>query len=169
MVIIPEICIMQVSGIIRTFAADMRKIVLSIIMLGWLSSALRNIARERYFHKADCLTSLPMTLPSFLSSMWLITSRKHVVIIPARSTLTWDGTSPRLSCASGKGWYQEWGKPAIPLKAGDIIDIPEGVKHWHGAQADSWFQHLATHAKTSGEERNEWLEPVNEEKYNKLK
>ena len=102
MVIIPEICIMQVSGIIRTFAADMRKIVLSIIMLGWLSSALRNIARERYFHKADCLTSLPMTLPSFLSSMWLITSRKHVVISPARSTLTWDGTSPRLSCASTK-------------------------------------------------------------------
>ena len=33
MVIIPEICITQVSGIIRTFAADMRKIVLSIIML----------------------------------------------------------------------------------------------------------------------------------------
>ena len=33
MVIIPEICITQVSGIICTFAADMRKIVLSIIML----------------------------------------------------------------------------------------------------------------------------------------
>ena len=68
-----------------------------------------------------------------------------------------------------QGQSQEWGKPAIPLKAGDIIDIPEGVKHWHGAQADSWFQHLATHAKTSGEERNEWLEPVSDEEYNKLK
>ena len=33
MVIIPEICITQVLGIIRTFAADMNKIVLSIIML----------------------------------------------------------------------------------------------------------------------------------------
>ena len=33
MVIIPEICITQVLGIIRTFAADMKKIVLSIIML----------------------------------------------------------------------------------------------------------------------------------------
>ena len=68
-----------------------------------------------------------------------------------------------------QGQSQEWGKPAIPQKAGDIIDIPEGVKHWHGAQADSWFQHLATHAKTSGEERNEWLEPVSDEEYNKLK
>ena len=33
MVIIPEICITQVSGICRNFAADMKKIVLSIIML----------------------------------------------------------------------------------------------------------------------------------------
>ena len=33
MVIIPEICITQVSGIIRTFAADMRKIILTVIML----------------------------------------------------------------------------------------------------------------------------------------
>ena len=79
------------------------------------------------------------------------------------------GAHQILICVSGKGWYQELGKPAIPLKAGDIIDIPEGVKHWHGAQADSWFQHLATHAKTSGEERNEWLEPVSDEEYNKLK
>ena len=79
------------------------------------------------------------------------------------------GAHQILICVSGKGWYQEWGKPAIQLKAGDIIDIPEGVKHWHGAQADSWFQHLATHAKTSGEERNEWLEPVSDEEYNKLK
>lgn len=79
------------------------------------------------------------------------------------------GAHQILICVSGKGWYQEWGKPAIPLPPGDIIDIPEGVKHWHGAQADSWFQHLATHAKTSGEERNEWLEPVSDEEYNKLK
>ena len=79
------------------------------------------------------------------------------------------GAHQILICVSGKGWYQEWGKPAIPLKAGDIIDIPEGVKHWHGAQADSWFQHLATHVKTSGEERNEWLEPVSDKEYNKLK
>ena len=78
------------------------------------------------------------------------------------------GAHQILICVSGKGWYQEWGKPAIALKAGDIIDIPEGVKHWHGAQRDSWFQHIATHAKTTGEERNEWLEPVSNEEYNKL-
>lgn len=79
------------------------------------------------------------------------------------------GAHQILICVSGKGWYQEWGKPAIPLHAGDIIDIPEGVKHWHGAQADSWFQHIATHVKTTEEgEGNEWLEPVSDEEYGKL-
>lgn len=74
-----------------------------------------------------------------------------------------------LICVSGRGWYQEWGKPAVALNPGDVIDIPEGVKHWHGAQRDSWFQHLATHVATGGEQRTEWLEPVGEEQYNQAK
>ena len=77
-----------------------------------------------------------------------------------------------LFCTAGEGYYQEWGKPAIPLKAGDVVDIPEGVKHWHGAQKDSWFQHIATHVQVEntcpGSAPNEWLEPVSEEEYNKL-
>lgn len=78
------------------------------------------------------------------------------------------GAHQILICVSGRGWYQEWGKPAIELNAGDVIDIPEGVKHWHGAQKDSWFQHIATHVRTSDDESNEWLEPVSDEKYNSL-
>ena len=79
------------------------------------------------------------------------------------------GARQILICVSGKGWYQEWGKSPIALESGMIIDIPEGVKHWHGAQRDSWFQHLTTHVKTGGEESNEWLEPVNDEAYDQLK
>ncbi|MGM9802789.1 MAG: carboxymuconolactone decarboxylase family protein [Muribaculaceae bacterium] len=75
------------------------------------------------------------------------------------------GAHQILICVSGKGWYQEWGKPAIALYPGDVIDIPEGVKHWHGAQRDSWFQHLATHVKTGDVESNEWLEAVDDEAY----
>ncbi len=59
-------------------------------------------------------------------------------------------------------------KPAIPLQPGDIIDIPEGVKHWHGAHRDSWFQHIATHVKTSDKSSNEWLEEVSDEVYNNI-
>ena len=79
------------------------------------------------------------------------------------------GAHQVLICVSGKGWYQEWGKTPIALTPGTVIDIPEGVKHWHGAQKDSWFQHYTTHVKTGGEESNEWLEPVTDDVYNKLK
>ena len=82
------------------------------------------------------------------------------------------GAHQILICVSGKGWYQEWGKPAIALNPGDVIDIPEGVKHWHGAQKDSWFQHLATHIAvenaTQGSQSNEWLEAVSDEVYDSL-
>ena len=73
-----------------------------------------------------------------------------------------------LICVSGKGWYQEWGKPAVALTPGTVIAIPEGVKHWHGAAADSWMQHLAIHTQEQLGATNEWLEPVRDEQYNKL-
>ena len=44
---------------------------------------------------------------------------------------------------AGRGWYQEWGKPAQEILPGTVIHIPAGVKHWHGAAVDSWFAHLA--------------------------
>lgn len=72
-----------------------------------------------------------------------------------------------LLVTSGEGWYQEWNKPARKLKAGDVVNIPTGVKHWHGASAHSYFQHLAV--EVPGENTsNEWLEPVTDEEYNKL-
>ena len=72
-----------------------------------------------------------------------------------------------LVCVAGKGWYQEWGKPARMLKPGDVVNIPAGVKHWHGAAADSWFAHLAIEVSGEGTS-NEWLEAVDYEQYAKL-
>ena len=63
-----------------------------------------------------------------------------------------------------RGFYQEWGKPAQELRPGDVVNIPAGVKHWHGAAPDSLFSHLAV--EVPGEEAsNEWLEPVDDEQY----
>ena len=73
-----------------------------------------------------------------------------------------------LICVSGKGWYQEWNKPAVPLTPGTVIAIPEGVKHWHGAATDSWMQHLAIHTQEQPGATNEWLEPVSDEQYNSV-
>ena len=73
-----------------------------------------------------------------------------------------------LLVTAGEGWYQQWGKPARKLKAGDIVHIPAEIKHWHGAAADSWFQHLAV--EVPGENcKTEWCGTVSEEEYNKLK
>lgn len=72
-----------------------------------------------------------------------------------------------LVCVAGRGYYCEWGKDAIELAPGDCVNIPAGVKHWHGAAKDSWFSHLAV--EVPGENAyNEWLEPVSDDYYNKL-
>lgn len=73
-----------------------------------------------------------------------------------------------LICIAGSGYYQEWGKQAVKLSAGDVVNIPANVKHWHGAAKSGWFSHLAVEVGGEGCS-NEWLEPVTDEEYNKLK
>ncbi|MDE7361147.1 MAG: carboxymuconolactone decarboxylase family protein [Oscillospiraceae bacterium] len=78
------------------------------------------------------------------------------------------GGGQMLICVGGRGYYQEWGKEAVELTPGSVINIPAEVKHWHGAAPDSWFSHLAV--EVPGEDAsNEWCEPVSDEEYNKLK
>ncbi len=98
-----------------------------------------------------------------------------------------------LVCVSGRGWYQELGKEPVELKPGTVVTVPAGTKHWHGAAADSWMQHLAYFTAQQPGFRNElmeqreqsearfnsaesrqkssetqWLEPVDDEQYSKL-
>lgn len=73
-----------------------------------------------------------------------------------------------LLCTAGRGYYQEWGRDAQELHPGDVVVIPAGVKHWHGAAADSWFAHLAV--EVPGKETStEWCETVSQENYDSLK
>lgn len=77
------------------------------------------------------------------------------------------GGGQLLLCTGGEGWYQEWGKPAQKLHAGDVVMIPAEVKHWHGAAKDSWFVHIAI--EIPGEDAsNEWLEAVEDDAYQAL-
>ena len=73
-----------------------------------------------------------------------------------------------LLVAAGRGYYQEWGKEARELRAGDVVEIPAEVKHWHGAAPDSWFSHIAIEIHPELGPAT-WLEPVSEEEYGKLK
>lgn len=73
-----------------------------------------------------------------------------------------------LLVTGGRGYYQEWGKPAQELHAGNVVNIPADIKHWHGAAKDSWFVHIAV---MPDPEKGPavWLEPVSEQEYTKLK
>lgn len=69
-----------------------------------------------------------------------------------------------LVCVGGHGFYQEWNKQPIEMFPGTVVNIPAGVKHWHGAASDEWFSHLAI--EVPGEEgKTEWLEPVDDTAY----
>ncbi len=70
-----------------------------------------------------------------------------------------------LLCTSGKGYYQEKGKPIRQLNPGDVVKIAPDVVHWHGAAPDSEFTHIAigTQLDKGGVT---WLEPVTDEEYN---
>lgn len=72
-----------------------------------------------------------------------------------------------LLVTGGRGYYQEWGKNAQPLKAGDVVNIPPEVKHWHGAAKNSWFSHIAIEVPAPNAS-NEWLEAVSQDEYDKL-
>ncbi len=72
-----------------------------------------------------------------------------------------------LLCTEGTGWYQEWNKKPIKLTKGMVVNIKEGVKHWHGSSKDSWFSHLALEILAENSSV-EWLEPVTDEEYDKL-
>ncbi|MDE6570794.1 MAG: carboxymuconolactone decarboxylase family protein [Alphaproteobacteria bacterium] len=73
-----------------------------------------------------------------------------------------------LLATAGRGYYQAWGESPRELRPGDVVNIPAGQKHWHGAAPDSWFTHIAI--EVPGENNHaQWLEPVSDAEYSKLK
>lgn len=69
-----------------------------------------------------------------------------------------------LIATSGRGYYQEEGKPARELLPGDVVEIAPDVVHWHGAAPDSWFAHLAIECNPQNN-KNTWLDPVDDKQY----
>lgn len=71
-----------------------------------------------------------------------------------------------LIITAGHGWIQEWGSEVQEMNQGDIIWIPENVKHWHGATPDSAMTHMAIAESLNGSPV-EWMEKVSNEQYKK--
>lgn len=72
-----------------------------------------------------------------------------------------------LIVTEGEGFYQEKGKPAQPIKKGDVVTIPENVEHWHGATAKSKMVHIAI-TNYKEDVQVTWLQPVSDEEYTEV-
>jgi quercetin dioxygenase-like cupin family protein len=69
-----------------------------------------------------------------------------------------------LIVTAGAGLVQHWGGPIQQIKPGDVVWIPPGVKHWHGATATAGMTHIAISESQDGKSV-EWLEKVTDEQY----
>lgn len=69
-----------------------------------------------------------------------------------------------LIVTDGKGWVQEDGQPKREIKAGDVVWIEAGVKHWHGAAQTNGMRHLAIAYMKDGKGAD-WKELVSDAQY----
>ena len=70
-----------------------------------------------------------------------------------------------LVVTDGQGWVQEEGQSRRQIKAGDVVWIGPGVKHWHGAAQTNGMRHLAVAYMKDGQSA-EWKELVSDAQYN---
>ncbi len=69
-----------------------------------------------------------------------------------------------LIVTAGSGWTQRWGGPVEEIRPGDVVWIPAGEKHWHGAAPMTGMTHIAIQEKLDGK-AVEWMEKVSDEQY----
>lgn len=67
---------------------------------------------------------------------------------------------------SGVGYYQAWGEAIKIIKAGDVVWVPIGVKHWHGASKNIAMTHMVVTSVDKDGKNVKWLEPVSQKDYN---
>jgi len=67
---------------------------------------------------------------------------------------------------AGCGLVQRWGdgNPIEEIRPGDVIWIPPGEKHWHGATSTTAMTHIAIQEQLDGKTAD-WMEKVSDEQY----
>ncbi|MBV4541780.1 (R)-mandelonitrile lyase [Pseudomonas vlassakiae] len=69
-----------------------------------------------------------------------------------------------LIVTTGVGLVQQWGEPVQQIRPGDVVWIPPGAKHWHGATAETAMSHIAI-AEAQDGKVVDWLEQVSDAQY----
>jgi quercetin dioxygenase-like cupin family protein len=69
-----------------------------------------------------------------------------------------------LIVTAGCGRVQRWGGPVEEIRPGDVVWIPPGEKHWHGAAPTTAMTHIAIQEQFDGK-TGDWMEKVSDEQY----
>jgi 4-carboxymuconolactone decarboxylase len=69
-----------------------------------------------------------------------------------------------LIVTAGSGLVQQWGGPVQEIRPGDVVWIPPGQKHWHGATPTTGITHIAIQEHVNGKVV-EWMEKVSDAQY----
>jgi quercetin dioxygenase-like cupin family protein len=103
--------------------------------------------------------------PLFQAKDPLRTSGASVTFEPgARSAWHTHPLGQTLIVTARTGWVQQEGREKQEIKPGDVIWIPPGVKHWHGATATNGMTHIAIQEEVDGK-NVDWMEQVSDEQY----
>lgn len=89
----------------------------------------------------------------------------HVTFEPgARTAWHTHPLGQTLYVLAGVGRVQAWGGPIREIRPGDVVWIPPGEKHWHGATPKNAMTHIAIQESLDGK-HVEWMEHVTDEQY----
>jgi len=72
-----------------------------------------------------------------------------------------------LIVTAGCGRVQRWGGPIEEIRPGDVVWIPPGEKHWHGAAPTTAMTHIAIQEQLDGK-AVDWMEKVSDQQYQGL-
>lgn len=69
-----------------------------------------------------------------------------------------------LIVTAGVGLVQQWDEPVQEIRPGDVVRIPPGAKHWHGASPTVGMSHVAIAEALDGKS-TDWMEKVSDAQY----
>lgn len=126
----------------------------------------RNAAQSYSQGGADYFTGSVRVDTQFKTTAPARTSGGRVTFEPgARTAWHTHPLGQTLIVTAGTGRVQRWGDPIEEIHQGDVVWIPPGQKHWHGAAPDSAMTHFAIAEQLDGKVV-QWLEKVSNEQYN---
>jgi quercetin dioxygenase-like cupin family protein/alkylhydroperoxidase/carboxymuconolactone decarboxylase family protein YurZ len=125
-------------------------------------------SRAAYPAPAEHFTGSAVVRPLFQSTNASRASGAYVTFEPGARTAWHDHPLGQILIVSaGTGWVQQWGGAVQVIREGDVVSIPPGVKHWHGATTTTSMTHIAIQEQRDGSSV-QWMEKVSDEQYRAL-